>query len=125
VTQQALAVKHAVGSLLSIMDDCAGLMETLLQWMSHSPTARQIDAELGDLRGDLLAPAPLFGYLRYNISLTGDSLQRLGMQLAGEKIAALSAMDDPANMATLQEVGVRAAKQQIRGADFAACFDLR
>jgi hypothetical protein len=33
------------------MDDCAALVETLMQWMSASPTAREIDREIGDLRG--------------------------------------------------------------------------
>lgn len=124
ITHEALAAKHAVRSLLSIMDDCAGLMETLLQWMSNSPTAREIDRDLGDLRGDSIAPAPLINYLRYNVSLTEGSLQKLDMQLDATKIEGLSVMDDPANMATLQEVGARAAKQQVRAGDFPAGFDL-
>ncbi len=33
-------------------------------------------------------------------------------------------MDDPANMPTLQDVGARAAKQQVRGEDFPSNFDL-
>ncbi len=49
------------------MDDCADLMELLLQWMSRSRTAREIDREMGDLRNDSIAPAPLITYLRYNV----------------------------------------------------------
>jgi hypothetical protein len=33
-------------------------------------------------------------------------------------------MDDSANMPTLQDVGARAAKQQVRGEDFPSNFDL-
>ena len=33
-------------------------------------------------------------------------------------------MDDPANMPTLQDVGARAAKQQVHGEDFPSNFDL-
>jgi hypothetical protein len=33
-------------------------------------------------------------------------------------------MDDPANMATLQDIGARAARQQVRGEDFSSNFDL-
>ncbi len=33
-------------------------------------------------------------------------------------------MDDPANMPTLQDIGARAAKQQVRGEDFPSNFDL-
>ena len=37
------------------MDDCAALVETMMQWMSKSPTARVIDREVGDLGQDLMA----------------------------------------------------------------------
>jgi hypothetical protein len=110
--------------MFSLMDDCASLMELFLQWMSHSRTAREIDRELGDLRNDSMAPEPLLTYLRYNVLLTGDSLASLGMALPHDKVETLSVMDDPNNMATLQEVGARAAKQQVRGEDFPSNFDL-
>jgi hypothetical protein len=119
-----LAVEHAVKSLFSLMDDCAALVETLLQWMSASPTARVIDREAGDLRHDLIAPAPLIHYLRYNVALTGASLAELGLRFDDEKVAGLSAMDAPDNMTTLQEIGARAAERQVRGEDFPANFDL-
>jgi len=119
-----LAVEHAVKSLFSLMDDCAALVETLLQWMSASPTARVIDREAGDLRRDLIAPAPLIHYLRYNVVLTGESLAELGLKFDDGKVAGLSVMDAPDNMTTLQEIGVRAAERQVRGEDFPANFDL-
>jgi len=125
VAHSMLAAKHALKSMLSLMDDCAALMETLLQWMSTSPTAKIIDRELGDLHHDLVAPAPVISYLRYNVALDKDSLTQLGMTLADEKIEGLSAMDVPENMVTLQEIGTRAAKRQVRSADFSANFDLR
>jgi len=99
-------------------------MELLLQWMSRSQTAREIDRELGDLRNDSMAPEPLLTYLRYNVLLTGDSLASLGMTLPRDKVETLSAMDDPGNMVTLQQVGARAAQQQVRVVDFPASFDL-
>jgi hypothetical protein len=83
-----------------------------------------IDREIGDLRDDGLAPAPLISYSRYNVALTKDSLTALGMDLPETQYESLSAMDDPANMATLQEVGRRAAKQQVIAEDFPANFDL-
>jgi len=124
VAPASLAAGNALKSLLSVMDDCAELVELLLQWMSTSQTARVIDRELGDLRGDLIAPAPLLTYLRYNVGLTKNTLTELGMSFADEKIANLSAMDDPDNMKTLQEIGAKAAKQQLRAADFPSSFDL-
>ncbi|HXF76146.1 MAG TPA: hypothetical protein VNN13_08640, partial [Methylomirabilota bacterium] len=120
----SVAVENALKSLLSVMDDCAALVELLLQWMSNSPTARVIDRELGDLSGDVIGAAPLLTYLRYNVSLTGDALAALGMTLAEEKLEGLCAMDDPGNMKILQEIGVKAAGQQVRAADFPPGFDL-
>jgi len=119
-----LAMENALKALISVMDDCADLMEILLQWMSRSRTARVIDREIGDLRDDGLAPTPLISYSRYNVALTKESLTALGMDLPEARYESLSAMDDPANMATLQEVGRRAAKQQVIGEDFPAIFDL-
>lgn len=119
-----LAVEHAVKSLLSLMDDCAGLMETLLQWMSTSRTSRVIDREVGDLRHDLIAPEPLIHYLRYNVALTRDSLADLDLKFDDEKVESLSAMDAPDNMPALQEIGSRAAERQVRTEDFPARFDL-
>ena len=119
-----LAADNVLKSLLSLMDDCATLMETLLQWLSSSQTARMIDRELDDLRHDLIAPAPLITYLRYNVALTKATLAEIGMEFEDGKIEGLSAMDDPLNMKTLHEIGVNAAKQQVRDEDFPSNFDL-
>jgi uncharacterized protein len=124
VAPAKLAADNALKSLLSLMDDCANLMETLLQWLSTSQTARIIDSEMDDLRHDLIAPAPLISYLRYNVALTKASLAQIGMEFDDEKVEGLSAMDDPGNMKTLQEIGAKAAKRQLRAEDFPSNFDL-
>jgi hypothetical protein len=124
VAPAKLAADNALKSLLSLMDDCANLVETLLQWMSTSQTARVIDSELDDLRHDLIAPAPLISYLRYNVALTKAALAQIGIAFDDEKVEGLSAMDDPGNMKTLQEIGAKAAKQQLRTEDFPSNFDL-
>lgn len=124
VAPAKLAADNALKSLLSLMDDCANLVETLLQWMSTSQTARVIDSELDNLRHDLIAPAPLISYLRYNVALTKVALAQIGMEFDDEKIEDLSAMDDPGNMKILQEIGAKAAKQQLRAEDFPSNFDL-
>jgi uncharacterized protein len=124
VAPAKLAADNALKSLLSLMDDCANLVETLLQWMSTSQTARVIDSELDDLRHDLMAPAPLISYLRYNVALTKAALAQIGIAFDDAKIEGLSAMDDPGNMKILQEIGARAAKRQLRAEDFPSNFDL-
>ena len=55
VSPMAIEAGNALKSLVSLMDDCAALVETMLQWMSTSPTARSIDSDMGDLKDDLIA----------------------------------------------------------------------
>lgn len=124
ITPTGITAADAVKSLLSLMDDCGALMETLLQWMSVSSTARVIDRELGDLGHDLVASAPLLTYLRYNVELNKASLAQLNIDLPDNTIEDLSAMDDPNNMDMLQQIGARAAKQQVCAEDFPSNFDL-
>lgn len=125
VKKATITARHAIGALLSLMDDCASLQETLLQWLSSSPTAREIDRELGDLRHDLVAGAPLLSYLRYNVDLRKACLQRLDPSLTDSRaIDSLSEMDAPENMAVLHRLGALAAERDIKAGDFASVFDL-
>lgn len=125
VKKANIVAKHAISALLSLMDDCASLQETLLQWMSSSPTAREIDRELADLRHDLVAGAPLLSYLRYNVDLRKKSVQQLDPNLTSVKrIKSLSAMDAPENMDVLHRLGTLAAERDVKAGDFASVFDL-
>jgi len=124
VKKSQVTAKQAINALLSLMDDCASLQETLLQWMSTSNTARQIDSEIGDLGHDLVAGAPLLSYLRYNVSLRKDSVRKLDPNLTDKLIESLSEMDAPENMPILHKLGALAAEQQVRDSHFAAKFDL-
>ena len=125
VTPSSIAAKHAVKSLLSLMDDCGALVETLLQWMSTSPTAQIIDRELGDLRHDLIGQTALLSYLRYNIKLEGETLRHeLGLDLSPDKVAPLSEMDDPDNIPILKKIGDLVAEKKVDEKDFPANFDL-
>ncbi len=119
------AVQMAVQSLLSIMNDCDWLNQTILQWLSQSPTAWEIDAEIGDLRGDLLGGQPQVSYLRYNVLLDPDWLQTtLGVEMDTQDVASLDAPDNPTNMALLAQLGRKAGEVQIREDHWPACFDL-
>jgi hypothetical protein len=126
VQRSSVAAKGALNALLSLMEDCAALQETLLQWMSSSPTARPIDRELGDLRHDLVGGAPLLSYLRYNVALTAESVRALDPAPPDTaRIEALSAMDAPENMAYLHRLGALAADRDVHAADFPTVFDLQ
>jgi predicted acylesterase/phospholipase RssA len=123
-TPAKLAAEGAIKALLALMDDCAALTETMMQWMSTSARARVIDDEIGDLGQDLIGPSPLFSYLRYTLALTRESIEPIRSGLSDGEIEALSAMDDPGNLETLRGLGLLAAAQQVQDADFAPRFDL-
>jgi len=125
VKKANITAQHAIHALLSLMDDCASLQETMLQWMSSSSTAREIDRELGDLRHDLVAREPLLSYLRYNVDLRTESIQRLDPSLSDTQvIASLSAMDAPENMHVLHQLGKLGAERDVKDSDFPSNFDL-
>lgn len=120
-----VAALGAVHALLSLMDDCAALVQILMQWMSSSRTSHVFDLEVGDLRADLLGDRALFSYLRYDLTLDRASVDALLPGLGDEELASLSAMDDPDNLEVLRTLGERAAAKQVRAEDFAPGFDLR
>lgn len=125
VSMAKLTASHALRALKSVLQDCAVLQETMLQWMSASPTARVIDRELGELEGDLINGAPLMSYLRYNVDLRPESIRSLdGTLAARETVTSLSAMDAPGNMEALHRLGRLAGERDVRDTDFGTVFDL-
>ena len=125
VKKANVTAKHAVNALLSLMDDCAALQETLLQWMSSSSNAREIDREIGCLENDLISKAPLLSYLRYNVDLREEAVKQLDPTLTdSETIKSLSEMDAPENMKILYKLGTLAASADVQPKDFPPQFDL-
>jgi hypothetical protein len=125
VKRSEVAAVQAVRALLSMMDDCASLQETLLQWMSESRTARSIDGEMGALEGDLVAGTPLLSYVRYDVDLRPAAIRELlGEETQVDELENLSAMDAPENMAVLHRLGILAGQRDVQPADFGAAFDL-
>ena len=121
-----------------MMSDCNEQVETMMQWLSTSATARRIDSEIGDLNpapapelsasrpnGDLLAGRELLTYLRYNIEFEKKWMKKeLGRDYGAKELAALAEMDAPGNMEHLEEIGAEAAGQQISDAHLPKVFDL-
>ena len=126
VQRSQVAAAHALRALLSMMDDCAALQETLLQWISQSPTARKIDSELQSLDGDLIGGRALMSYVRYNTALDAASIADLLKEKAREiPVENLSAMDAPENMDALHRIGLAAGKRDVRSDHFPGAFDLK
>ena len=93
--------------------------------MSPSSTAREIVRELGDVRHDLVASAPLLSCLRYNADLRKASVQRLDPSLTESKVVeSLNEMEAPEHMAVLHRLRTQVAECDVTGGDFAPAFDL-
>ena len=117
--------KLALRALSSLMGDAAAFNELILQWLSKSPTARQIDREVGDLCSDVLgASEPWLTYLRYDPELERAWLKdRLGLDLRDAEVEGLRKMDDPKNLDALARVG-EATAVLVKEEHFAARFDI-
>ena len=120
------AVQLAGQSILSIMADCDWLGQSLLQWMSRSPTSWKIDSEIGDLKEDTLGGGqPLLSYLRYNILFDVDWLRgNLNLLMDSDEVDSLFAMDQPNNVKTLANLGATAGLAQVQEEHFPAGFDI-
>lgn len=115
-----IAALHAVKALKSVLDDCGDLVETLMQWMSNSPTARIIDRELGTLEGSYAGAGPCLSYQRYNVNFEQQWFNdHLGMTCSKEQLDDLARMDKPDNMQQLEDIGVQAAERFVLAEHFA------
>jgi hypothetical protein len=119
------AVQLAGQSLLSLMADADWLGQTVLQWLSRSPTPWVIDREVGDLKDDMLGGQEFLTYLRYNVLFDSSWIKdHLQVERAVEEVEKLRAMDQPENVTALEELGILAAAIQIEEEHFPAGFDV-
>ncbi len=119
---EGISAINAVLSLKALMEDCADQVETMMQWLSRSATAREIDREIGTAQGGPV----LCSYLRYNVQLKPDWCeQHLGERIGPKALKALEAMDDPDNIPELDRVGRLAGRRLVQPGHFTPTFDLR
>ena len=115
------AAMLGVRGLASLMDDASAFNELLLQWMSSSATAHEIDSEIGDLKGDILGGGkPLLTYLRYDVQFDDAWLKD---KLSPEQLKTIADMDRAENMDKLVEIG-KAAADRIKEEHFGQGFDI-
>lgn len=116
---RATAGAFAASSVLSIMDDCNTDVETTLQWLSASPTARRINGQVLDLAGEFLAGQPLLAYLRYNVQYEAAWMKNELAEVREQReLDALAQMDQPGNMKALAALGRKAAAAQVKASHF-------
>jgi hypothetical protein len=117
---------HWLGlAAIQMMRDASELNQTVLQWLSDSPTARTLDRQIEALSGDQLGARPLISYLRYNVELEHSALQDIGLDYSPKKIESLRSMSEVKNVSELGRIGIAAAGQQVKDAHFPRSFDRR
>ncbi len=96
-----------------LMQDASWQNQILMQWLSNSPTAFEIDLQTGTMEGDYLGRNPLIKYLRYNFPLTVSELNGLGMDkvFTQEDVESLIEMSNAENRYELLEIGKHASKK--------------
>lgn len=115
---------HWLGlAAIQLMGDASELNQTVLQWMSNSPTAVAIDSQIDTLGGDQLGPDPLITYLRYNIDLEQSALEEIGLSYSSKKVSSLQGMSEVKNIAELDKIGIAAAESQVKDEHFPPSFD--
>jgi len=111
------------------MQDASWHNQIILQWMAKSPTAWQIDSEIGDLKDDLLVTDTnnkgLLSYLRYNMWLTKDDLDKLmDKQYTQQQVDDLVEMSNAASRFELYDIGYKAAKENVAEEHFDKRFTI-
>jgi len=96
------------------MEDANYLNQTMLQYLSNSPTPEFIDSEILDLKNDLLTEKPALHYVRYNVSLNDFELNKLGFKVTPNKIKSLHDMSQAKNKDILYEIGSAAAENDVK-----------
>ncbi len=105
-----------------LMDDASAYNHLLLQYLTNSPTRSRIDAEIGDMKKDLLGKKAQLHYLRYNVKIERNPLSELGFTDAD--LTQLLDMSNADNRELLAEIGVKAAAKQVLDTHFPVAFDL-
>jgi patatin-like phospholipase/acyl hydrolase len=93
-----------------LMQDASWQNRLLLQWLSQSPVAEDMDGEIGNMDGDLLSGQPMISYLRYNFEITKENLNALGFDrnFNNDDVISIADMAKAKNKELLYEIGHRA-----------------
>ncbi|MBK8966788.1 MAG: hypothetical protein IPM36_08930 [Lewinellaceae bacterium] len=115
-----------------LMDDSTYQNQLLLQYLSQSPTAIEIDSEVGDLHDDVLTGKPALRYLRYQAYLEqpktlpdGTQEDKPHLPFDNKTILKLREMDKAEMVEHLLQVGRIYAQKTVEAGHFPVAFDLQ
>jgi len=112
-----------------LMQDASWHNQLLLQWLSNSPTAWEIDGETGKLSNDFIGAVKkekaLISYLRYNTWLDADTLTPLmNKQYTQKEIDGLVEMSNAESRFELFDIGSKAATKEVDETHFPEIFKI-
>ena len=112
-----------------LMQDASWQNQMLMQWLSNSPTAWEIDQEIGKLDTDSMGSSKkgkgLISYLRYNIWLDATTIGPLmNKQYSPKEIDGLVEMSNAASRFELYDIGAKAAAKEVSETHFPDTFKI-
>jgi hypothetical protein len=108
-------LKVTLRAMLSLMSDSETLTLAQMQWLGECPAPWVINSEIKDLTGDIPRGQKWFRFMRYDVRLERPWLKDvLGLNFKDEDIERFRQMDDPGIIATIYDIGRRAAEQQVK-----------
>ena len=138
-TKKVDAIKMAGNNMLDwaatvpemLMDDSTYQNQLLLQYLSQSPTAIEIDSEVGDLHDEVLTGKPALHYIRYQAYLEQPKTFKDGTQedkphlpFDEKTIEKLREMDKAEMIGDLLKGGRIYAQKSVDAGHFPVVFDL-
>jgi len=107
--------KLAYHALMSLMTDAQVLILGLMQWMGECPAPWEINSEVGTLATDAPPGGKMFRFLRYDVRLEAEWLEReINYRASDDMIVRLRGMDDPNLVQELYKIGGLAAEKQVK-----------
>lgn len=101
---------RAIEALKTMVHDSSQMAIATLQGLGETPRPWPINSELEDMRGAALSPVPLLHFQRLDARIDKVSLLDLALNYNDQDISQMRdlASDDPATLARLHEIGLRA-----------------
>lgn len=107
-----------------LMIDANYYNQMIMQILSNSQTAKEIDSEIGNLQYDNIRGKHMLSYLRYDLTFEKNYLKKLGLNYSKEVMETIDAMDNPKHIKELYEIGTKAGEDQIKPIHFTANFKI-
>ena len=105
-----------------LISEASTYTQTVMQWISESPTAHDIDREMGDLQGDTPSQLPLLHYVRYSPLLNRKGFAEINQSTDTATLRKLRSLVDASNVEPLRKYGRHFAEQHVSMGHFSSDF---